>query len=268
MTRLTKIILIFLGTVIAAGVLLVWNAFHGNPISKAIAKNTAKNYIAETYPNKDYKIENVIYNFKDGYYYAKVSSPTSIDTHFDLSIHSNTVVDDAFEDQVLSGWNTYERINEQYRASVDEVFESESFQIDYDIGFAELIIIEKEYQDDFQPLDVGIELETLKLDKQYDINELGEKMGHITLYAQDNDVSYERATEILLNVKDIFNEADIPFYAIDFVLQSPDEVHEAIHTRNILYDDIHEEGLEERIKEAHEDLSKYYDAIDQETLEN
>lgn len=268
MARSTKVILVFLGIVIVVGILFIWNAFHGNPISKMMAKKEAEKYIATQYSGTDYKIEDIFYNFKDGHYIANIVSPSSIDTHFELSVSAREVVVDSYEYNVPKGWNTYERIDQQYRDTVEKVFARDHFPMTPKISYGELILADEAHPDDFQPLDVGIDLTTLELDKNYDIYELGQKMGRITFYVEDDDVSYQRASELLLILKENFDEADVPFYVVDFVLQSQDEVNEEIHTQNILYDDIDEEGLEAHIKEAHEALTKYYEAIDQETLEN
>ena len=55
------------------------NAFMGNPVSKMLAQNTAEEILKTKYKNKDYQIDDVVYSFKDGYYHAKISSPSSID---------------------------------------------------------------------------------------------------------------------------------------------------------------------------------------------
>ena len=55
------------------------NAFIGNPVSKMLAQNTAEEILKTKYKNKDYQIDDVVYSFKDGYYHARISSPSSID---------------------------------------------------------------------------------------------------------------------------------------------------------------------------------------------
>ena len=79
MKKLLKTVAIILGIVLVAIVGFIVVAFLGNPISKALAQNTAQNYVEETYGNTDYELGNVTYSFKDGFYYAPISSPSSID---------------------------------------------------------------------------------------------------------------------------------------------------------------------------------------------
>src|SRR5690625_2832770 len=99
----------------------------------------------------------------------------------------------------------------------------------------------------------------------YDIKELAKTKGHIIFYAQDEEISFTKASELLMIVKDSLDEADVPFYGIDFILEKPrtpkgtankDDI--TIHTANILYKDIYEDGLAERIEKAHDQLTEYY----------
>ena len=97
---------------------------------------------------------------------------------------------------------------------------------------------------------------------------MGKKYGHIVFYADDEDVSIKRASEILLDIKNILDERDVSFYAIDFTLEKPrkeDEENQNEKTINIqefLYSDIYENGLENRIKENSQKLEKYYEEQD------
>ena len=54
------IIIIFTVAIIVVG-LWIANGFFGNPISKAIAKNTANKYVAEHYADSDFIVEDVFY---------------------------------------------------------------------------------------------------------------------------------------------------------------------------------------------------------------
>lgn len=265
---LKVLIIIFVVAIIAIGAWIA-NGFLGNPISKAIAKNTANKYVAEHYANRDFVVDNVFYNFKDGYYHAEVVSPSSIDTHFSVSVYLNKVAGDSYEDYVLSGWNTYERIDEQYRNMVEDVFSSENFPLRSDIDFGSIEMYNEEGPTSFDEPDYGVKLSELELDKEYDIKQLAKTTGHIVYYAQDNEVSFAKASESLLIIKDALDKADIPFYAIDFVLEkprnasgSPSDDDTSIHTANFLYDDIYEEGLSERIEQAHHKLMEYYEQED------
>lgn len=271
MKRTTKIVLITTVVLIISVGLWMMNSFIGNPLSKMMAKKVAENYIAEQYADRNFIIEDVFYNFKDGYYHVNVASPSSIDTYFLISVNGKKVHDDSYESDVLSGWNTYDRIDREYRELVEKVFLTEDFPLvsDIDFGMIELF-------DENMPLSpdeprYGIKMSELELDKQYDVKQLAETAGHIIYYAQDEEVSFVKAAELMVILKNSLDEAEIPFYALDFVLEKPRDKDgvavgdsKSIHTANFLYEHIYEEGLVERIEEAHEALMKYYEEQDAE----
>jgi len=171
-------------------------------------------------------------------------------------------------------------LDESYSAKIKNVFENEKFTYKSDIAFGELKEMPSEYLDskytDFGP-SYGVNLSELELDKNYDINEIGKKSGHIVFYAQDKEISIKRACEILLDLKRILDDKNVSFYAIDFTLEkarkqdekvNPNE--ESINIQEFLYSDIYEKGLEKRIKDASDKLQKHYkeqDKIKQQEVE-
>ena len=77
-TCILKISALCLAIVLIVGVCWFANGLVGNPISKIMAHHSAVKYIETKYPNTDYVIEEVSYNFKDGGYYAHVISPYAL----------------------------------------------------------------------------------------------------------------------------------------------------------------------------------------------
>lgn len=273
MKKSVKILAAVTAFILIGGILWFANGFLGNPISKALANNTAKKYIAKNYSNMNLHISEVSYSFKDGNYHAYVKSPTSKDTYFNISISPlGKLQYDSYENDVTKRNNTYIRLNEEYGEKVKEVFEDKNFPYESDICFGELKEItskelESEYND-FGPV-YGIDLSKLELDKSYDINEMGKKYGHIVFYAKDEDISIKKASEILLHIKKILDEKNVSFYAMDFSLQKPRSEDEninpndkSIDIQEFLYSDIYEKGLENRIKENSQKLEKYYEEQD------
>ncbi|RFB15008.1 hypothetical protein DZB84_13945 [Bacillus sp. HNG] len=45
-------------------VLFIYNAFNGNPVSKLYSNKVLENYLEETYPDREFRIEKGFYNFK------------------------------------------------------------------------------------------------------------------------------------------------------------------------------------------------------------
>lgn len=250
--------------------LWIGNSLFGNPISKKIAQNSVENYISDHYNDRDFVISDIFYNFKSGYYEAEVKSQSSIDTYFTVSVYLNKIAYDSYEDDVLSGWNTYERIEREYNEIVEAVFSAPDFPLISDIAFGTIELYEERDEIGYDEADYGVKLADLELDQQYDVKKIAKTAGHIVYYAQDEDVSFERASKLLLLLKRELDSADIPFYAIDFVLEKPrnddgrpNEDDENIYTAHFLYRDIYEEKLAERLERAHRELMDYYEEQDQ-----
>lgn len=272
MKRSAKITSGIAAFILIGGILLFANGLVGNPVSKILANRSAEKYIEETYGDMDLKIDKAMYNFKDGRYSVNIKSPKSIDTHFYIEISPTGKVEiDEYDGNVRENWNTFQRITKEYRDLVDTIFGSEDFPYESDIDFGDLKLKEKESDEPFGPI-YGISLEELELDKIYDIRELGKTKGQIILCIDDEKINSERAAQVLLHIKDIFHEKNIPFYAIDFTLREPRTEEnmndgEEFQVREFLYSDIYEEDLVERLEKAAEELEEYYEIEDAKTKE-
>lgn len=264
MKKTTKIIAGITAFILIGIILWFANGLVGNPISKMLANKSANEYIEETYPGMELEIQDATYNFKNGNYYVNVKSPTSIDTYFSLDISpTGKVLWDNYEGNVLGKFNTWNRINTEYRKMVEDIFEANDFPYESDIDYGDLKLKEKDLNESFGP-DYGISLEELEIDRKYDIEEIAEKSGQIVFYTEDIKVDAQRASEILLDIKRIFDEKDVPFYAISFSLKEKskeDEKNldgEIFDVREFLYSDIYDDSLIDRLEKAAKDLDEYY----------
>ena len=76
-----------------------------------------------------------------------------------------------------------------------------------------------------------------------------------------------------MELKQVFDRRNVPFYAIDFVLEYPRKeeggtIKEGrVNVEGFLYSDIYEEGLVERVRVADEELNAYYEEQDRLTKE-
>ena len=273
MKRVLKIVALVAAIVLIIGVCAFANSLVGNPISKALAQKTAEKYLEETYGERDYVLERVSYSFKDGYYHAYVSSPSSIDTSFTLMINGfGKLCYDNFDSNVTNGWNTASRIGMDYRKAVDAIFDSSAFPYNEDIAYGELVFVPMEYKDAPDVPDYAIITEELTLDAYYNVSELGAKAGKLTVYVDDRTVTAERLAEILLEIRECFDSAGVGFYVIDCVLEhSKDEngfIEDGrVEVMDFLYADIYEEGLVERVNASNEAANAYYREQDAEKFE-
>lgn len=255
---------------IIAGLGWFANALVGNPISRMLATSTAEKYIAETYAGTDYYIERVSYNFKDGNYHVFVKSPSSIDTEF--SLHLTMLGElrlDTYED-VLDGFNTARRLEQEYRKLVDSVFSIPTFPYICSIDYGTLEIYPEELIGNPLVTDVpayALNQDELILDKGYDIRELGRQAGHLVIYIDSDIVTIETAAEIMLDIKARFDDAGVPFAAMDFELQYPRPTDGKrpegdVSVAQFLYEDIYEDGMVERVEAADKALKEYYAKLD------
>ena len=267
--RILKIAAFAFAIVLIVGVCVFANGLVGNPISKAVATNTAEKHLEKTYADKDFEIERVIYSFKDGYYHAFVYSPSSIDSNFTLVIDMwGNLRSDSYGDRVLSGWNTADRVGRDYRAVVDKVLDSKAFPYNAHIGYGDFDFYPRVHLEEYEVPEYALITEDLTPDAFYDVNELGAKHGILTIYIEDNTVTVERLSKILLDIKTIFDNAGVRFYMIDCVLEypKPEEGKRRegrIEVMNFFYTDIYEEGLVERVEKCAEDTQNYYKEQDE-----
>ena len=271
--RILKIAAFVFGIALIVGVCIFANALVGNPISKAMATNTAEKHLEENYADKDFEIERVTFSFKDGYYHAFIYSPSSIDSDFTILVDMwGKLRYDTYEDRVLSGGNTADRISRDYRAAVDKVLDSQAFPYNEHIGYGDFDFYPRVHLEEYSVPEYALITEDLTLDAFYDVNELGAKHGKLTIYIDDDTVSYERLSEILLDVRRIFDESGVKFYVIDCVLEyqknedSSKKQEGRVEVREFLYADIYEDGMVERVKTSDEAANAYYNEQDAEKL--
>lgn len=265
-----KIIALITAILLIIGLGWFSNAFLGNPVSEMLATNTAKKHLKETYAGTDYYMERITYSFKDGNYHAFIKSPSSMDTEFSLSITMlGKLRLDTYE-RVLNGFNTASRLEQDYRKLTDTIFEHPSFPYTSDICFGTLEIYPEEAITNPNVDDIpsyAINQNELELDKIYDIGELGRQAGHLIIYVESDTITIAKAAEVMLNITSIFDNAGIPFKAIDFTLQYPKpeegiRPEGEVHVADFPYEEIYEEGMIERVQEADKALTAYYEEQD------
>lgn len=241
-------------------VLFFANAFFGNPLSALLARGAAQRYVTEEYGHLGLNIDKVGFNFKDGDYYAKVSSPASEDTYFTIDISMwGKVKRDTYE-SVTGGYNTANRLNRKYRELVRAA--KEELTVPYEIHSLTGDLNGSGYACGWLA-DYGLRESELVVDGEYDILELGALHGGLYINVRDEDVSYARGAEILSDIAARLETAGVPFYAVDFSLQKPrreDGVREDVSLWLLDFpaEEIAGGGLEERVREGHRRTMEYF----------
>lgn len=248
-SRVLRVLAFVAALALSVGILLGCSALMGNPVSRHLAEAGAEEYLTEHYPGTDYRVERVLYDFKTGSYRAEVVSPTSVDTHFELKLDllGNMEYDD-YDECVANGMNTRNRLDKAYRELVDPILLRLNLNYTLHIGYG----------------DISYEEFTPELDEQYDLQKLGAQSGKLIVYIRDETVTPERAAEILLEIKALMDENGGTFHSIHFVLsyERPEDGSETpegrVEALDFPYEDIYEDGLAERLREATAEAEAYY----------
>lgn len=241
------VILFIVATIMVFNVV---NENHGNPLSRYLAKKGAENYLDLIYPEEGYEIDTVRYNVNTKDYLVEIGLENSKDIHFTLMVSmSGTVRGDDYEFRVTERNNTLDRLNSQYRQMTAKVFDDEFFPYDGDVMYGTLSA----------GGDTGKSWKLmLTLDREYDIEILGKQRGYLIIYLKDTDISYTHIGEILVNIKEAFDEADVGFYALDFCIEqiedddpdTDDGVLKKVKLSGFKRSDITQQGIELKIANA------------------
>lgn len=231
------------------GILSV-NTLLGNPVSKQLAERAAKEYLSENFPSLDVYMESITFDAKTANYDVNVKSSSCIDTYFIISTNMiGDVLFDTYQNDVLSGYNTYQRINRDYEALVDSVMKQATlpYTLRWCLGNLEIIYPEN------VPYSTRahISMDTLQLNENYDIYEFGSSVGYLSIAIIDESITFDRMAEFMLDIKARFEAASVPFYAVSMTIQSsaePGQVSESINVTDFLYSDIYADELAQRLQ--------------------
>lgn len=261
MKKIIKLIAAFLAIVLIVGVCYCANAFLGNPVSYLLASLSAGKYIEENHAGTDYEVERVAYSFKDGKYYAYLTSPANIDGDFTLTIdYKGEVENNNYTWRVENRYNTESRLqNEYYKLVKEGLSDSLAYNIIAEFTF--------KFPEEFEKHEEALLLEELELNKEYDIKELARKQGNVLLWTKVNEPNAETLAEILLEVKRTADENEVPFYSLEVELFKEGENISRLSVMQFLYADIYEDGLLERIEREVEETKAYYEQKAQEKQE-
>lgn len=245
--------------VLICGLGVTANAFLGNPVSYLLAKKSAEQNLANDYADQGYELQSLYYNSKDTCYIAFAAVPNSQDRRFEMRFTMTGKLQyDTYATDVEDGKNTFFRLDQEYRKRTEAVFDSNELSFHATTGFGTL-----KNSDTPAWWQNGV----LKPDEEYDLQELGAQYGIITISVGEQEVTAERAAEILLQTKDAMAQRGVPFHMISLNLHQPwkeedvppEEIEgitffdlKMIDLQLFPSDEIYEDGLAERINAAAE----------------
>ena len=196
----------------------------------------------------------------------KASVPSTLDNHFDISFYRDgTLKYDLYEQDVLNKVNTATRLNNDYNAKIRNVFANSDFPFAADISgdFQSAQTGETEQQREPGVHPEKWNIQELVLDGEYDISELSGQYGTVFLHVTSRDVSVKAAAESFLRLKAIMEQNRLPFKSVTLSISSEKtdgsgNPAEQLQILNFGWDDIYEEGLENRVQEAAAATEAYY----------
>lgn len=230
------------------------NTLVGNPFSRMLAEKAAENYLAGKFPEGGYEVADVWFDSKRGHYGTVVQKSGSQDIRFTVDTDRKGNFHHDTYDNVLTGWNTANRLEDEYRLLAEPVLKRLNLSFDRVHGSGSLEFELRPWQNDPYAYQYFLNGEPLIPDGKYDIYAEGAKNGSLRVNVEDETVSLEKAAEILLELRRLMDEAGVAFHHVDLTLgyprpEDPMEKRKegGIQVEGFLYEDIYEEGLAKRI---------------------
>lgn len=215
-----KICCAVLAFIIIGFILYITFSFTGNPISKIIIANTSKNYIEKTYPELDLDIKSPVYNFKFSNYSVHCQSKISSDINFSVYFSwDGKLISDNYDSYVTSGFNTLQRINNQYQKDIESLLKS-NLKYDYDYILTDLTTSEN-----------------LPLDFKYDIHS-NKINSHIRIYLYSNDRTWNNIAKSALEIDNLMKQNNIKVKTYSIILQNPKSKPDSTYEGELKYDSL------------------------------
>ncbi len=258
MSKKTKKIIIVVSVLL---LVYLFIPFFRNPLSDLVSRVSVQRYLDENYAGMGYEIESFGFNGLDVHYRYTAAIPGRQDMHFDIySGKYGGVYLDTYETDVVLNTNTADRIWDEYfdliesSADIHDIISGEEHgSVSGHMEFAS-----KEDYGKYEDIpDYAYFYEDLTPDKEYDINEMAKHHGQIFVSINNvEDLSYKRAAEVLLWVKEELDKAGVGFYCAYVSLSSPPSgpygeaqyMDPYIAVNDMPYSEIYEEGLAQRVE--------------------
>lgn len=241
------------------------NEVYGNPIAKREAERLSQEYLEMHFEDRDFYIGEISYSMSSTSYDVLVKSRSSVDTWFELVWRDGELIHESYDYRVLDKGNTATRINEEYGEKAEKALKLLNLKYDVMLENGQIEFVWKGRE----APEYALRQEELVLDGDYDVMELGTQAGHLSVWIRDAEVTEERAAEMLLDIRKTMEENGIGFYVLDFELRYPPQSEESyqmaqgerfdtVRLEAFRYEDIYEEGLVERVREANLEEAEYY----------
>ena len=255
------ILSVLLAGILAGGVYLL-TGYLGTPAGYWEAWNAANELINTEYKDTDYQIKSIGYSPKGGEYVLEIESPTKSDEYFKLWIEPSGEIRINHYSRMV-GEKTTKRLSKEYKDYIEARGLWDEFNSNYQCKGGVLVYSSSYKGKTYFRHEEALTEEELELNKAYDIKDFARVHGELSIEAEVEEPTFEKIAEILLQVKQLADEKDVPFYTINVNLysvhnHSTEPLVKVVHFR---YEDIYETDLAARAEEN----CKNYDKWVQET---
>jgi len=180
------------------------HGFVGNPVSKVIAGKTFDKYINEKYPGCIY--DDYSYDFTCNGYVAIVYSPDNPDMKMVLKKDTlgMGITGDNYTAAVEMGWNTSQRLNEEYTRLLNGIVGSEI------LGY-KISEIRGYFVDDEIKARASLKEGFLVPGKEYDLYRISETDGDIVIWVTAPEADMNTAVRVFSEMKNILLKNNLKF---------------------------------------------------------
>lgn len=197
--RNKKIVAGIIGFALVVLLLLIVNSMIGNPVSKILAKNAAKQYVEENYNDLNLELNAPHYNIKFNRYGILAKSKTSEDTVFRIYTDSlGNIIEDDYKYEVANCFTTSRRLSSELDEKAKKIIGE---KLDYDFDILSIRFTGDGKADE--------DLTKLQLDMELNINNPPIPL-EVYVSAFTKDVTWNKIAEVTLALKKVLEEQNIP----------------------------------------------------------
>ena len=245
-----------LAAIFIGGILYAVNFMTGYPFSIFTVQKSVHQYMEEQYGDTDFTAGKPERNLKQGGFTCWVSSDSdpSVRFYLDLS-RGGTLRYDSYEFMVGSGMNTALELSRSYGALCWQAAEDAEFPLGTACSGSFEPAIHNDKQTAGEPGVLPDRMDLKGLDPDMDLSLLSPQYGTVVLEIKTDAVTPETARTALLKLRECMENAGLPFCSCEVWIlpgaeEGTDASEDAIHILNFGWDDIYEDGLEERVVDS------------------
>lgn len=208
--------------VLIFGFCWIVNLMHGNPVSRMIAQHNMESYVREHYPDQGVIVSKACFNMEMGWYEAVGYKENSEDFYFPMWATRWGTLDEVGDEDLLR--NTYGRIWGNYMKMVEPLENALywGYYVSSELSF---------YEGEEGEYSFSRPKSELIMDKEYDLQELGNELGVIRVKCDVDHLPVSRGEQALCEIGAWLKQKHIPFrlLVLDIVVEEDPYSHDPLN---------------------------------------